>query len=301
MYSEIESGIAQHKNAPGKRPDPGHLRSEPGLSSFFALIRRELTAPLTEIADIAAKLADLPAAGLNTATLADEMSLAKLAGNAQRSADFIRRLFELGDLLVDEHIPNDERLLLVDVLNSVSGELVTASRARGVGIRVEDSKAELGPVYGSQRWLSLALRYLIHGLLDASPQGAHLLLRLRQVGMHQLISGTIQHGRPTASSRDLLHHSHGQHPVEILSAGSRGELDMAMAHAIIELHGGMFKIDSSDSGQIYQFTFTLPTGSPVAKEGSGNCAICPIKKQSLQYASDLATLMASQSIVDDVR
>ncbi len=76
---------------------------------------------------------------------------------------------------------------------------------------------------------------------------------------------------------------------------------MEICRRIIELHGGQMKLkavsgsgdeNEAASAALGSFTLTLPTGIPVADRSRVSCAECRITFQAMQYARDLAELMA---------
>lgn len=282
--AKVGAGVTAHLSTPA---------TDIGLKNFFELLRRELTVPLREISHHAGRIESLRAAGLVPTTLAGEQAFAELADTSRRTVGFIERLINLGDFLIDPPLQDEERLLLDTILRTAAAQTNESCRSRNISLRIEDGSDLLAPVYGSRRWITLALRHLLESLIESAPANAHILVRLRQTGMHQLMVGSIQHGRPTPTSRDLLPQQRSRHPAGIATATDSAQLDLAMVHAIIELHGGMFKTDTTEDGKLHQFTFTLPTGLPARENRRPACTSCQLRQQSLQYANDLAILMAT--------
>lgn len=266
-----------------------------GLDNFFELLRLELTIPLARIAELATRLEELRAAGLMPATLAGEQAFAELVQVSRRSSEFIERLHDLGDLLADTPMEDDERLLLDSLVGEAAAGAGERARQQGVSLHLEEGKTLLAPVYGSHRWLATALRRLLDGLVATAPAGSHVVLRLRQVGRHQLIAGGVQAQPPAPGSRDLLRTARHR-PTGPAGAATAAALDLELVHAIVETHGGMFKADVTEQGQLHQFTLTLPTGVAARKgKRQDTCSNCPLRQQTLQYASDLAELMADET------
>jgi hypothetical protein len=277
-------------SATGNPVPPG--AAETGIDNFLSLVQRELVTPLGKLAELATRLEELRAAGYLPPTLEGEKVFAELAEVSRHSADTAARLIDLGDLLVGSPILADEYILVADSLQTAAAELAEAATDRGVGMRLDESHHNLAPVYGSGRWLSLALRRLLSLLVEAAPVGAHVLTRLRQVGFHQLLTAGINHNQPAPITLNLLK-SESRSTVKdaVASAGSLHALDLALATAVIELHGGTLKTDVTETGALNQFTLTLPTGEPQALRRRPDCANCPSMHQAEQFAQDIGELL----------
>ena len=268
------------------------VAAETGIDNFLGLMQRELVAPLGKVVELATRLEELRAAGYLPATLEGQKVFAELAAASSQSAATATRLIDLGELLAGAPILSDQHILLADRVVAAAAGLSEAAIKRGVGIRLDDSHHNLAPVYGSAHWLELALRRLLGLLVEAAPAGAHVLARLRQVGFHQLLTAGIDHNRPAPSTLDLLRTESGFGAKAALAAASRVEaLDLALATAVVELHGGSLKADGGESGALSQFTLTLPTGQPQALRQRPDCANCPSMHQAEQFAQDIGELL----------
>ncbi len=272
-------------------PSAAPLSAETGIDNFLLLMRRELVEPLGKITELAQRIESLRAAGYVPTTLAGEQAFAELAEASRRGADTASRLIALGELLVGPPILADERILLADCLHRAAADLVKAAQARGVGLRLDDSKQNLAAVYGSRHWLDLALRCLLGLLIADAPVGAHLLLRVRQIGFHQLVTADINHNQPAPATLDLLRSACAGVKGDLAAAGRVGELDLGLARAVVELHGGTLKTDITEKGALHQFTLTLPTGQPQALRQRPDCANCPSMYQAEQFARDIGELL----------
>lgn len=282
------AGKAGSDNTPPAPP----LATETGIDNFLNLLRRELVAPLGKVAELATRLEELRVAGYLPPTPGSQAAFAELAEVSRHGADTAARLIDLGDLLVGSPILDDEYILVADSLRAAAAELKQAALDRGVGIRLDESQHNLAPVYGSAHWLTLALRRLLALLVEAAPAGAHVLSRLRQVGFHQLLTAGINHNQPAPIALDLLK----TQPLSavkaaVAAADSIDALDLALATAVVELHGGTLRIEVTETGALNQFTLTLPTGEPQALRRRPDCANCPSMHQAEQFAQDIGELL----------
>jgi signal transduction histidine kinase len=284
------SQLAPPASANGNPVPP--VAAETGIDNFLSLVQRELVAPLGKVAELSTRLEELRAAGYLPTTLEGQKIFAELAAASRHSADTAARLIDLGDLLVGSPILADEYILVADSLHTAAAELSEAATDHGVGLRLDESHNNLAPVYGSGRWLTLALRRLLSLLVDAAPVGAHVLTRLRQVGFHQLLTAGINHNQPAPITLNLLRtESRSTVKAAVADSGSVQALDLALATAVIELHGGTLKTDVTETGALNQFTLTLPTGAPQALRRRPDCTNCPSMHQTEQFARDIGELL----------
>ncbi|MCF8151682.1 MAG: hypothetical protein K9K30_08365 [Burkholderiaceae bacterium] len=282
--------VGAGKTAP-ETPAAAPMSAETGIDNFLLLMRRELAEPLGKLAELARRIESLRVAGYVPTTLAGEQAFAELAEVSRRGADTASRLIALGELLAGPPILADEHIMLAEHLHRAAAGLVETAQTRGVGLRLDDSKQNLAAVYGSRHWLGLALRALLGLLIEAAPVGAHLLLRVRQIGFHQLVTADINHNQPAPATLDLLRSAHAGVKGELAAASRVGDLDLGLARAVVELHGGTLKTDITEQGVLHQFTLTLPTGQPQALGQRPDCANCPSMHQAEQFAQDIGELL----------
>lgn len=280
------------KAPPGETVPVPAAPVETGIENFLNLMQRELVVPLGKVTELATRIEELRAAGYLPATLEGQKAFAELADASRHSAEAATRLIGLGELLVGNAILADEYILVADSLRAAAGQLTGTATDRGVGLRLDESNNNLAPVYGSTRWLTLALRSLLGQLVDAAPAGSHVLARLRQVGFHQLLTAGINHNQPAPITLNLLR-TDSRQPVKaaLAAADSLHGLDLALATAVVELHGGTLKTDITEAGALNQVTLTLPTGEPQVLRRRPDCANCPSMHQAEQFAQDIGELL----------
>lgn len=274
--------------APALKQPPS---AEVGIDNFLRLIQKELAEPLKRVAELAERIEEMRASGFLPGTLSGERAFADLADTAKRTATLAGRVIQLGDVLTGTSILADERILLIDAVRNAATGVVETARRRHVGIRLDDGRQSLAPVYGSMTWLSLAMRQLITMLVEAAPGGTHVLLRLRQVGFHQLVTGTVNHGRVGPSTLDMLPPPRASVKAELAGSTQVYMIDLALARAVIELHGGALKTDVTEGGKLNEFHLTLPTGESQAMRERPDCGNCPHMRQAEQFAQDIGELL----------
>jgi hypothetical protein len=277
--------------APGLAPTPSAASGDTGMDNFLRLFKTELAQPLSRFAELARGFDAMRAAGFQGSTLTGAKEFAEMAEIAQRSAGIADRLTHLGEVLTGAPILGDERILLIDTLRTAVARFADPARQRRLGIQLDDGHQALAPIYGSATWLELALECLLARLAAAAPPGAHLLLRLRQIGFHQLVAVNINHGRPAANAIDLLPPHRAGVKTMLATARQADLLDLALARAIVEQHGGTLKSDEIASGRLTEFHLTLPTGESQALRTRPDCGNCPHLRQAEAFARDIGELL----------
>jgi len=281
-------------NQPRANADKGYRCSaETGLDNFFNLIRCELKEPLAKLAQLAARVEELHTSGYLTHTMSGKKLLGELSDTARHCNSMTDRLMKLGDVFTGPPLASDERILLAETLRQSAIDLREHARKKNIAMRMEVTRENLAPVYGSAHWLRIALRHLLSLLINNTGAGMQVLLRLRQVGFHQLLSGTISHFRTSQGSLDLLQCTPSSLKRELACATRSDQLDLILVRAIIELHGGTIKTDQTEGGNLNEFHMTLPTGEPQAMERGRNCRNCQQTLQAEQFARDIGELLST--------
>ena len=184
----------------------------------------------------------------------------------------------------------DERLSIAEILQSTLPSLPRTTGADAIRYVLTELGQEMAPVYGHRKWLSQALYSLLARLGRSCPEHGRVAINLRQIGDFIVLNGRTTSDTPGAFAAAL-------------AAGLPGEeLGAELCHRIIELHGGQLKIRFINSdpdqqeleaeGEIESITLSLPTGVPEGDRSRVSCAECRITLQSMQYAHDLAEMMA---------
>lgn len=230
------------------------------------------------------------------AMLRDRGALAAETAPILRQADYLESLLEeigqLAELHERDEIFCEERLLLPELLREIVLELKPQWTARGIGASLECADTPpLAPVYGNARWLKQVLSTLLASLEEGSPQLGHIQAHLRQLGDFAVLGASARNARgaPLAPA-----------PEPVAKPAPRRALRMRICRRIVKLHGGTLNLrllpaedaQEDSEGALESFTLTLPTGLPAQDRSRLSCAECRISVQAMQYARDLAKVMA---------
>ncbi len=269
------------------------------LASIFNVVRNELIVPLNEIAGLSSRLELMRSADQLPAAPGGEILLNELTNLSRKSSDFVQHLSRLGDFFLDAPLDDDERLLLYELITTSATEFAAIAHSRNVGLRIKGNEARLAPVYGSPYWLSASFEWLLGGLTAAAPSGTNVEISLIQEGKYQLVKGSILTRPPAKGSLDLLENT-PRLPATAPEKNIWGQFDLAFVKASVNLHGGMLKTDISETGKLNQFIVTLPTGIPKYEGRQATCDDCQMRKETMKYANDLATLMANLATTNNI-
>jgi len=206
----------------------------------------------------------------------------------------LREIATLAELGGRDKLFSEDRFLLADVVRDLLPRMPRQSSADAIHYVVDDGKCDQGANYGNRHWLEQALHTLLLRLAAGCPPNGQVRVELRQIGDF-IVMAASSGAKPLGSFfPSPLRAFRGSDP-------KLGGISMEICHRIIELHGGQMKLKAvSGSGEeneaaspaLGSFTLTLPTGIPVADRSLVSCAECRITFQAMQYARDLAEMMA---------
>ena len=204
------------------------------------------------------------------------------------------RLVDLVDVFGDDVLISDERMVIPDLVRATCQALAPLLQASNVSVVFKGEKADLPPVYGSERLLRRALQECLHNAVAHSRaqiqanQHVGVEVAFRAAGHHLLVSISNMGALSTAA---LQRHAATLFRVEP-ATGSRkaGEapvlqIGLPLAHRILQLHGGGLRIED-DRGEGLTVMLELPTGAPLRNTRQLDLL------QAQIYAEDLSTLMA---------
>ena len=152
----------------------------------------------------------------------------------------------------------------------------------------------IGPLHGSAKWLKNALLALFSGLEEGCSSSGRLRVQLRLLSDFIVLSASGTENSARSITKPSEHGESGNPQLP----PPYNALRMRICRRIIKLHGGQLSLrmladEHEDSGgAIHSFTLTLPTGLPTPDRSHASCTECRIQLQSLQYARDLAKVMA---------
>lgn len=206
----------------------------------------------------------------------------------------LREIATLAELRGRDKVFSEDRFLLAGVVRDLLPRLPHQSSADAIHYVVDDGKSDQGAVYGNRHWLEQALHTLLLRLAACCPPNGQVRVELRQIGDF-IVMAASSGAKPLGSFFPPPHSA---------SRGGflkEGGISMEICRRIIELHGGQMKLkavsgsgdeNEAASAALGSFTLTLPTGIPEADRSRVSCAECRITFQAMQYARDLAELMA---------
>lgn len=206
---------------------------------------------------------------------------------------------QLAELNERDDVFADERLALADLVRALLPDLPRASGDNAVRYALSGAGKDLAPVYGHDKWLRQALRTLLGRLGRGCPAQGRVAIDMRQLGDFIVLNASATADAAGAYGR----------PADAVATLPGDELRAEICRRIIALHGGDLKIrfmqgkaedEKNEAGRVIDsITLTLPTGLPVDERSHVSCAECRVARQSMQYARDLAEVMAGRPVVAD--
>jgi len=209
----------------------------------------------------------------------------------------LREVAALAELRVRDKVFSEDRFLLSGTVRDLLPLLPRQSGADAIQYIVDDGRSEQGTLYGNRRWMEQALHTLLLRLASGCPPVGLVRIELSQIGDFVILAaragarGTA--ALPMSRPRSATNATFPEHG-----------LAMEICRRIIELHGGQMKLTMlaeetgealPSDGPIESVTISFPTGLPVADRSRVSCAECRITYQAMQYARDLADMMAQGS------
>ncbi len=261
------------------------------IDNFLQTIRSELVAPLLRVADLARRIEELHGVGYAPPTQPGQKMFRELAETSRHSAIIIRRLADLGEILGEYPFSADERVLLANSLRQTAAALGTQAQSKRIAFWLLQDGGPLAPVYGSAYWIDILLQILLEQLIRSAPAGANIQLKLTQDARHQMLTIGISQD-PAAGNAVRLADTQAPPMVAISQPEA---LDLVLAKAIIDRHGGTLEEEQDEQGGFRIFRLALPTGKPYAMTRYGDCTHCPLASQLDQFARDFGELLKSGS------
>jgi hypothetical protein len=257
-------------------PPPAH---KSGQSGFLALISSKAR---KEVSQFSTRLREFDNS---------EAQRSELMHQAAALDTLLTELAAMAELDQRDEVFAEERLSIAEVLQSTLTSLPQTMGANPIRYVLTEIGQEMAPVYGHRKWLSQTLYSLLARLGRSCQEHGRVAINLRQIGDFVVLNGRTTSDTPGAFAASAM------------PAGPPGdELSADICHRIIELHGGQLKVRFINSdpdqqghdaeGEIESIMLSLPTGVPEGDRSRISCAECRITLQSMQYARDLAEMMA---------
>jgi hypothetical protein len=208
----------------------------------------------------------------------------EMLGRAGWIVEVLDELTRLSELHAGNPLKDEERVFLYPLVQAVAADLRRPDGRAGPW-DIDPAGAGVAPLYGRRDWLTLAVRACMKRLLASCPDNARLRIELRQVGDFALLTGGVgpRAGRPPDGD---------PRPRAAAGALPQFDLDLQVAERVFELHGGQVRIRRLDSNDpLESFSVALPTAHPHAARSVGRCEVCPVARQAMEYARELASLL----------
>lgn len=218
---------------------------------------------------------------------------AELTESVQALHERLERLTDLVNVFGDDVLIGDERMLLPEMVRSIAQELAPLANSKGASFVIEGDRADLPPVYGSQRLMRRALHECLRNAIEHAREGVHSSERVavgvnfRAAGHHLLVT---VHNMGVLSAAALSHHAAAVFRPAPVAAGAAAEPDrmrigLPLTQRILQLHGGRLRIEQDPSDEL-DVRLELPTGAPLRNTQQLDLL------QAQIYAEDLSKLLA---------
>lgn len=276
LRAEIMPGQTPHLRILEPQADTTYLIAR---DSLLSLIRNEFQAPLTTLSE---NLAALKA----PTDLADwDKKVAAAMGSSTRLARLLPSFVDLAKLHGHASLEADERIELGELIPRHMREFEASALSRGIKLEFSPGEKPLGALYGSEYWLSQAIRCLLNDVLDNAEENTDVRLVARQMPymlnlMIRVVGGIGQRGmtKELQDERPLI-------PSDGKVDAKRVELHLA--YAVLKRIGGNFKLKSGGLG--VEYIIEIPTGQGRSADTQAKAKLAA--QQAEQYAKDMAMLM----------
>jgi signal transduction histidine kinase len=247
------------------------------LQQIMELLKAELLPPILQVTG-----------------LLEPSSSPPLAQAVRHLQERLERMVDLVNVFGEDVLIGEDRMLVPELVRGIAQELAPLAASLGVSFVIEGDRADLPPVYGSQRLMRRALFECLHNAVKYArqevqsretvavgisfrPSGHHLLVNIHHLGVLSA-AALSRHAatifRPSADGP--------QDPTQNPEALRIG---LPLTQRILQLHGGQLRIEQ-DSANGLEVMLELPTGAPLRNTHHLDML------QAQIYAEDLSKLMA---------
>lgn len=243
-----------------------------GASTTLREVRRELDRLTDELGEDT-----LDAERLARCRRAALASVAALSGRLER----VGTLFELS---LQGPLASQDRIEVPELARRALRQLDRSGHRSGARIAFDPGAAELGPVYGSEKWLERAFVEVFAHALEATDAGSDVAVKMCQRGamvVVELAPATSDgpFSRPRASAR----------PPRRPAPPDEREIGLDIVRRVVEAHGGRVLLRQDLDGLI-AIVLELPSGAPAQPDEGVSRA------QLERYALDLAKLVRAAGV-----
>lgn len=257
-------------------------------ANLYEFLRTELREPVNDLSQAVTLVMQALPRHVQDSGLAERLGEAMASGTELRMR--LDKLVTLADAFSRDRLHADERIPVGELLEAAWNEVYPLAERGDVKVSRVGVDDELPPIYGSLAWLQRALAELLENAIRHSARKSHVEIEAHQTSQYVVVT-VRNHGQspirmrpgrvflPFASSLANPAREPGRKPG--LGVG------LAVAHRILELHGGNLRLGDADDESI-AFVMELPTGAPKAQNETLELA------QAQRYALDMAALIARQ-------
>jgi hypothetical protein len=277
-------GYALRRQARAGAELPGWSRNKTG---FLALLGGEVR---KEIANLSEMLRDFNDSSARRMTI--QRQTARLDG-------LLAEMDDVAERHRCDGVFGDEPIAVASLVGAILPGLPCRQGEAAIRYTLNHHAEEMAPVYGNAKWLGRALHAVLAGLACDCPVPGKVAIELCQIGDSIVLTARV--GADTSSLPSS--------PITVAELAGE-QLSVDVSHRIVELHGGQIRLnfmsDGGDGGDgsgrlVESLTVTLPTGMPIQGSGCVSCGECEIALQAIQYAHDLAQLVAEGAPASDMR
>lgn len=260
--------------------------------NMFELINHELRTPMGNFTGSAFLVSSMLKE--NQGVIKDTAAFNELIEMTTISATAVTRkmesLLELSEIYGDDPMHNQERIQLVDLVNSAIESLLAMSSSKGIVIKLVKKGDVIGNLYGSLGWLKRAIEECLRNSIEHTNNGGEIILQLEQIGdFAHIIIRDFGRGIASKVQNKLFEPFCGGGDKDEYSNQGLG-IGLSLAKTIINNHGGKIKNVEIQKG--VEFHIELPTG------GVQNANENLDKRQLQSYAHDIALLMKKDPNAD---
>lgn len=257
------------------------------VGNLAEMVHSEFGAPVKQFL---AAVADTLAQFENSAK--GNLALQNAVAVVSREGASLERVLQKASLLAGAYrwfpMRDDQRVLVTSLVDDALLASQPLLVERGIQVRFCGLDDNLPVIYGSKVFLTQALAAYLAYLVERIGRGVNILISAKASGNVVLLTIT-NYGDllPEKSSSVRLPFSGmaGSKSIDTL------DLPLALCKRVVELNGGTLRFGGKN-GKVRSITFELPVGAP-AKPFGESCDECPIASQAMQYARDLAELLAN--------
>ncbi len=229
------------------------------LDNLAQLMERECRTPMDRLDEALGEVLELCSGDSGNERLASARG--RVATIARRLSDQISRLSALASLSEGQAIRSDDRILVRDWLTAECHAMRDVAVARDVTV-VARAADDLPPLYGSERWLSRAVREALDNAVKYASTRSEIVVKA--VLLNGFLRITVRNEgvgvmAPALRQRLMQPVYRGRNARRRKEAGFG--IGLPVARQIVEVHGGRMAIEQEGNDD-FSCVIELPAGAP---------------------------------------